>query len=210
MKRRGILSRLRKDKEGITIVEFAFVSPVLMLLVCGTMEICYDLYQRSVIQGVIQRAARKAAVGGLSSGQVDLYIKDKVKPVLPGSSRNDPNAISILKKSYYNFSNVNKKEKITRDINNNDVFDSTTDCYEDANRNGSYDQAAGAGQNGLGGADDIVYYEVSVTTPRLFPVVGMMGFSENVSITTKTVIRNQPFSVQNAPVEVCPPPPPKP
>jgi TadE-like protein len=204
MARRGIFSRLRKDKEGITIVEFAFVSPILMLLVCGTMEICYDLYQRSVIQGVIQRAARKAAVGGLSSGQVDLYIKDKVKPVLPGFSRNDPNAISIIKKSYYNFSNVNKKEKFT-DNNDNGVWDEATECYEDANRSGTYNDAKSAGSNGLGGADDIVYYEVSVKTPRLFPVVGMMGFSENVSITTKTVIRNQPFSAQNAPVPVCPP-----
>jgi Flp pilus assembly protein TadG len=203
----NLLSRLRRDKKGITIVEFAFISPVLMFLVCGTMELCYDLYQRSVIQGVIQRAARKASVGGLSSGAVDTYIKDKVKPVLPDSSRSNPNAISIVKKSYYNFSNVNKKEKLTKDINNNDVFDSATDCYEDANRNGTYDTSASAGSNGLGGADDIVYYEVTATTPRLFPVVSVMGFSSNIAITTKTVIRNQPFSAQNAPVEVCPPAP---
>jgi Flp pilus assembly protein TadG len=204
MKRRGILSSLRKDKEGITIVEFAFVSPVLMLLVCGTMELCYDLYQRSVIQGVIQRAARRAAVGGLSSGAVDAYIRDRVQPALPESSRDNPEAIKIVKKSYYNFTNVNKKEKLTKDINGNDVFDPLTDCYEDANRNHNYDSAANAGSNGLGGADDIVYYEVTATTPRLFPVVSMMGLSSNMSITTKTVIRNQPFSAQNAPVEVCP------
>ena len=175
-----------------------------MLMVCGTMEICYDLYQRSVVQGVVQRAARKAAVGGLTSGAVDTYIKDKVKPVLPASSRDNPYAISIVKKSYYNFSNVNKKEKLTQDIDGDDSFDSDVDCYEDANRNGNYDLAANAGNDGLGGADDIVYYEVNTTTPRLFPVVGMMGFSPNITITTKTVIRNQPFNNQNAPVEVCP------
>lgn len=204
MARRGIIPRLRKDKKGITVVEFALISPVLMLLVCGTMEICYDLYQRSVVQGVVQRAARKAAVGGLTSAGVDNYIKDKVRPVLPDSSRDDPNAIAIVKKSYYNFSNVNKKEKLTQDLGTIDVYDSTTDCYEDANRNGNYDTGASAGSNGLGSADDIVYYEVTTTTPRLFPVVEMMGFSENISITTKTVIRNQPFGTQNAPVEVCP------
>jgi Flp pilus assembly protein TadG len=197
-------SRLRKDKKGITVVEFALISPVLMFLVCGTMELCYDLYQRSVIQGVIQRAARKASVGGLSSGAVDTYIKSRVKPVLPGASRENENTITIVKKSYYNFSNVNKKEKLTKDINNNDIYDSTTDCYEDANRNGNYDTSATSGSNGLGGADDIVYYEVTATTPRLFPVVSVMGFSSNIAITTKTVIRNQPFSAQNAPVEVCP------
>jgi Flp pilus assembly protein TadG len=206
MTRLNLFSRLQKDKKGITIVEFAFVSPMLMLLVCGTMELCYDLYQRSVIQGVIQRAARKASVGGLTSGAVDTYIKDKVKPALPGSSRENPTAITIVKKSYYNFSNVNKKEKLTKDLGTIDSYDSATDCYEDANRNGSYDTSAGAGLNGLGGADDIVYYEVTATTPRLFPVVAMMGFSSNISITTKTVIRNQPFSQQNAPVEVCPAP----
>jgi Flp pilus assembly protein TadG len=210
MARRGIFSSLRKSKDGITVVEFAFVCPVLMLLVCGTMELCYDLYQRSVIQGVIQRAARKATVGGLSSGSVDNFINNAIRPSLPKSVREAPNAVMIVKKSYYNFSNVNKKEKLTTDLGTINVYDSATDCYEDANRNGSYDTSASAGLNGLGSADDIVYYEVTATTPRLFPIVEMMGFSKNVSITTKTVIRNQPFSNQNAPVEVCPPPPPNP
>jgi Flp pilus assembly protein TadG len=204
MTKRSILQRLRSDKEGITIVEFALVSPVLMLLVCGTMELSYDLYQRSVIQGVVQRAARAASVGGMTSGQIDTYIKAKVKPALPKSSRELANTITIVKKSYFNFSNVNKREKLTKDINNDGAYNSTTDCYEDGNRNGNFDLVASSGNDGLGGADDIVYYEVKATTPRLFPVAGMFGFTEDVTITTQTVIRNQPFSAQNAPVEVCP------
>jgi Flp pilus assembly protein TadG len=202
MARSGILSRLRKDKEGITIVEFAFVSPILMLLVCGTLELCYDLYQRSVIQGVIQRAARKATVGGLTSSEIDLYIKSKIKPVLPDVSRTNEDAIKIVKKSYYNFSYVNKKEKILKDTDQDNFLDSG-DCYEDANRNNTFDNALNSGSDGVGSADDIVYYEVTVTTPRLFSLVRTIGFSQNISITNKTVIRNQPFTTQNAPVRVC-------
>jgi TadE-like protein len=200
MTKRSILQRLRSEKEGITIVEFALVSPVLMLFVCGTMELSYDLYQRSVIQGVVQRAARKASVGGVTSGQIESYIRDQVKPALPESSRELADTITIVKKSYFNFSNVGKPEKITNDTAPMGVYNST-DCFEDANGDGNYDLETGV--NGLGGADDIVYYEVTAKTPRLFPVVGLMGFSQDVSITTKTVIRNQPFSAQNAPVEVC-------
>jgi Flp pilus assembly protein TadG len=202
MAKHSIIQRLRSGKEGITIVEFALISPVMMLLVCGTMELSYDLYQRSVIQGVVQRAARSASVGNLTAGQIDDYIRDKVKPALPKSSRDLAGTIKIVKKSYYNFSNVGKPEKITNDTVPVGTYNSS-DCYEDANRNNTYDLETGA--SGLGGADDIVYYEVTANTPRLFPVAGMFGFTENVTIKTQTVIRNQPFSAQNPPKVVCPP-----
>jgi Flp pilus assembly protein TadG len=203
MSKRSILQRLCSDKEGITIVEFALVSPVLMLFVCGTMELSYDLYQRSVIQGVVQRAARKASIGNIQSGEIDAYIRGQVKPALPKASRELPNTINIVKKSYFNFSNVGKPEKITTDTVPLKIYNST-DCYEDANGNKSYDSATGV--EGLGGADDIVYYEVTATTPRLFPVAGLLGFTQNVTIKTQTVVRNQPFSAQNAPKIICPAP----
>jgi TadE-like protein len=196
-----ILQRLRADKRGTTVMEFALIAPVFLSMICGTMEMSYDLYQRSVIQGVVQRAARKASVGGLSSGQVDAYIRSKIKPVLPDSVRESSAAISIIKKSYYNYSNVGKPEKITKDTIPIGTYNST-DCYEDLNANHSYDLSTGI--NGVGGADDIVYYEVTTTTPRLFPVVELIGASANISIKTETVIRNQPFSAQDAPIEVCP------
>jgi Flp pilus assembly protein TadG len=196
-----IIGRLRSDQRGITVVEFALIAPVFLGLVCGALEMSYDLYHRSVIQGVVQRAARKAAVGGLSSGQVDAYIRSKIKPVLPESVRENSATISIIKKSYYNYSNVGKPEKITKDTVPIGSYNAT-DCYEDLNANHSYDLATGI--DGLGGADDIVYYEVTTNTPRLFPVVELVGASPNITIRTKTVIRNQPFSAQDAPVEVCP------
>ncbi len=201
MAARPLLHRLAADKRGTTITEFALIAPVFMAMICGTMEMSYDLYQRSVIQGVVQRAARKAAVGGLTSGQVDAFIREHIKPALPNSVRESSAAISIIKKSYYNYSNVGKPEKITKDTVPIGIYNST-DCYEDLNANHSYDLATGI--DGLGGADDIVYYEVTTTTPRLFPVVGLMGASPNIVIKTETVIRNQPFSAQDAPVEVCP------
>src|SRR3546814_8105467 len=46
------------DASGNTIVEFAFVGPVLVLLLMGTLDVGHTLYMQAVLQGVMQKAAR--------------------------------------------------------------------------------------------------------------------------------------------------------
>ena len=46
----------------------------------------------------------------------------------------------------------------------------------------------------MGGADDIVRFEVTMTYPRIVPLGGFLGWSNNQTITQNTVLRNQPFA----------------
>jgi len=55
----------------------------------------------------------------------------------------------------------------------------------------------------LGGADDIVYYEVTMSQPRLFPMAKLLGWSPTQSVTVKTMVRNQPWANQGTPTIRC-------
>ena len=68
--------------------------------------------------------------------------------------------------------------------------------FEDVNGNGTWD--ADRGQSGSGGARDAVLYTVTVTYPRMFPYMKILGFSDTVTARARTVLRNQPYGPQNA------------
>jgi Flp pilus assembly pilin Flp len=99
-----------------------------------------------------------------------------------------------------NFSAVGNPEKITSDTAPVGSYN-VGDCYEDANRNNVYD--ASGGSTGIGGAEDVIYYQVDVTFPRLFPMAGLLGWSTNQSSTVKTIVRNQPYGAQATPPVRC-------
>ncbi len=197
MKRASLL----KDDRGATMVEFAFVAPAFLLMLMAGLDLGYQQYLRAVVAGTVESVAREASVGsGMNSTQIDNAIRTSVMNVVP-SQGGGPSPVTITKKSYYNFSRVGKPEKITSDTVPLGVYNAT-DCYEDANGNNNYD--ASAGSTGVGGADDIVFYQVDVAFPRIFPMAGLFGWNVNQTATVKTVIRNQPFDAQTQPREICP------
>lgn len=176
------------DEHGATLMEFGLVAAPLCLLLMGIGDLGYQSYLRAVTQGVLDRAARSASVGGFNSTDLDAYISAQIAAI---NSKNG--TTSVVKKSYYNFSKIGKPEKITTDIAPLGTYNAG-DCYEDANNNGTYDTDRGA--VGLGGADDTVYYQVTVSMPRLFPMAKMLGWSATQSTTATAVIRNQPWANQ--------------
>lgn len=189
------LRRLRDDRRGATLLEFGLVSPALILTIMGIGDLAYQSYLRSVTRGVLEKAARSASVGTLNSADLDTYIAAQMSAI---NAKNG--TTSVTKKSYYNFSRVGKPEKITTDTAPLGSYN-TGDCYEDANGNGSYDAAGGS--TGLGGADDIVYYEVTVSMPRMFPMAKLLGWSATQSATATTMVRNQPWANQGTPTIRC-------
>ena len=191
---RPLFRRLRDDQRGMNIVEFGFVAGPLMLVLLVITDFGYRLYLETVVEGTINKAARRATIGGQSTTAIDNFVKSQ----LVAFSKNA--TITIVKKSYGDFSGVNKAEKLTDDKNGNGNYD-TGDCFEDAIANGSYD--ADAGKDGLGGSDDIVYYQVTVEFPRLVPLGRSLGFASTETITANTVLRNQPYGAQAQPSEIC-------
>lgn len=191
---------LLRDARGTALLEFAFVAPAFLVLLMAGLDQGYRVYLNSVLAGSVESVARKSAVGGMSEGQVDSEIKDRVKDILPASAQSDPNAITITKKSFDNFSSIGNPEKITSDTAPLGSYNAG-DCYEDANRNGVYD--ASGGSTGIGGAEDVIYYQVSVTFPRLFPMASLLGWNPNQTASVQTIVRNQPYGAQATPPVRC-------
>lgn len=192
---------LARDTEGVTLVEFALVAPVLFMLIFGIFDIGHGLYMQSVLQGAVQDAGRDS---GLESGQlnqiaIDEAVTESVQAVMPFVEEDD---IDIVRTNYQSFSDVGTPEDFD-DRNDNDIYEDN-ECFTDRNDNGMWDSDVGAG--GLGGADDIVYYEVSVRYDRLFPLWRMIGLPHRGLAQATTVMRNQPFGEQaeRRSVRICP------
>jgi Flp pilus assembly protein TadG len=193
MSRRMNLRALRRDARGATIVEFAIVVPVLAMLLLGTLDLGYRSYVTSIVQGALHEAARMATVGGVSTSQIQTHVQNRLRDF----SRNA--TITTTTRSYSDFSGVNVPETITQDTAPTGTYNSG-DCFEDANGNGTYDLDRGRG--GMGGAEDVVFFEVTMTYPHIVPVGTLLGWSNNVTVRQNTVLRNQPYAGRNTNVTV--------
>ena len=181
----SLLRRLRRDSKAVTIVEFAMVAPVMLLLLLGLFDLGYRAYASSVLQGSLHDAARMATVGGYSMTQIDARVKTRLSNFASRST------VTTAAASYYEFSGVSQPEKIVGDTVPLNSYNSG-DCFEDVNGNNAYD--TDRGRSGTGNADDIVRYRVTITFPRVFPLGVLMGWSNSQTLTSETVLRNQPYA----------------
>lgn len=186
----GSLRRLIADRSGVTLVEFAFVGPVLVVMIMGLFDIAHTQYSSSLLNGAMQKAGRDLTLENANSQQVniDAKVREQVETVMP-----DGATVSFEKVSHFDFADVNEPEEFT-DQNDDDICNNN-EPYVDTNSNGRWDPDRG--KQGIGGARDVVLYTATVTYPRLFPMYTMIGLPENVSLSASTVLRNQPFDEQN-------------
>ncbi len=186
---RRLASRIASDTRGATIVEFALVAPVLLMATMGIFDLGYNTYTTAMLQGSIQQAARGATIEGsqMQSAQLDAIVASAVHAVVPGAT------MTFTRKSYASFSKVGQPEDYT-DVNGDGTCDAG-EPFEDANRNGTWDRDRG--RSGQGGARDAVLYTVDVTYPRAFPIAPLIGMSPTFTARAKTVLRNQPYNVQD-------------
>ncbi len=194
MTRRRALSAIVRDRRGATIVEFALVLMPFLTMLLGSLDIGYQVYLNALTNGALERAARKASVGNQTRQQVIDIITDEVRTILPVAQRSDPRAVTVTPLSYFNFSNVGGGERITGDTAPLGEYNAT-DCYEDRNNNGRYDATGGGGAD-LGTSDDIIYYRVDISAPRLSPLLKAIGLGDTTEVHAKTLIRNQPYGDQ--------------
>ena len=180
-----VLRRLRRDSSAVTIVEFAMVAPVMLLLLLGLFDLGYRAYASSVLQGALHDAARMATVGGYSMTQIDARAKTRLSNFATRST------VTTTTASYYDFSGVSQPEKIVGDTVPLNSYN-PGDCFEDVNGNNAYD--TDRGRSGTGNADDIVRYSVTINFPRVFPLGILLGWSNTQTLTSNTVLRNQPYA----------------
>lgn len=189
MSRDVTLRHLRKDSRGVAAVEFAMVAPALLLTIMGIFDVGYNIYANTMVQGAIQRAARESTIEGSDSrlDQIDARVARAVNNVVPQAT------IAFSRKAYANFSDVSRPEDFT-DSDNNGQCDNG-EPFEDANRNGTWDDDRGV--SGRGGARDAVLYSVTVTYARGFPMASLIGLPDTVTTEAATVLRNQPYKLQD-------------
>lgn len=191
-------ARLRRDESGNTLVEFAFVVPVFLVMLIGVFDVAHTLYTSSVLQGTMEKAGRDFTLENSGSRRTTLhaFVTKRVKRIAPSAT------VNFQQLAYFDFADIGQPELYTDDnldgiCNNNEPFD-------DANGNGQWD--ADRGEVGLGGARDAVLFTATVTYDRLFPMAELIGLPDQVTLTGSTVLRNQPFDIQDRtiPTGNCP------
>ncbi|MGN6819567.1 MAG: TadE/TadG family type IV pilus assembly protein [Sphingomonas sp.] len=190
------LRLLARDTRGATLVEFAIVSPVMILMLMGISDLAYQIYAQAILNGSLQKAGRDSTIQGAANNTaaIDQKVSDMVKKVAANAT------FTFTRKNYDSFSLI-KPEPFT-DSNGNGVRDAG-ECFTDVNGNGSWDSDPGI--TGQGGANDVTVYTVTVTYPRLFPVARLFGWSSTVTISSSTLLKNQPYASQSVitPKQVC-------
>lgn len=197
-----LTNRLATDRRGATAVEFAIAAPVLLLSIIGGLDLGYQAYLRSILQGALNDVARTGSLEGPSLNCAGETTEEKIICAVKKKSdlvaRKATYEFKI--KSYYEFSGVGNGEKLVTDYNQNGSYDEG-DCFQDLNENREFDSSAG--REGIGGADDVVFYDVTVTMPRLLPMDSLLDWSSEYKINATTAVRNQPYARQQTPPTVC-------
>jgi hypothetical protein len=188
---RRTLRRLSQAADGATLVEFAFVAPVLMLMIFGLFDIAHTQYTSSVMNGAMQRSARSFTLQSASTNEtaLDNAVIAQVSAVVPRGA-----TVTLQKQSVLDFADVNAPEEIVAD-NGNGRCDPGETYLES---NGMTGWQANRARDGIGGARDVMIYTANVTYPRLFPMFSMIGLPSNVNLRASTVLRSQPFDQQGA------------
>ncbi|MDA9918541.1 pilus assembly protein [Erythrobacter sp.] len=198
------LQQLRKDSRAMAATEFGLIAFPFSVLLLGAFDLGYQNFLRVQMQGVLNDVARTATVQnpdftattGTLEERIDSELKNRINLVARGAT------YTIEQTNYYEFSGVGRSEKLVRDVNGNGQYDMAEDCWEDLDGDGMFDDVAG--RDGVGGADDVVFYEVNVEMPRLLPMASLIGLPTNYDITARAAVRNQPYGDQVVPVVECP------
>ncbi|VWX52762.1 TadE/TadG family type IV pilus assembly protein [Novosphingobium sp. 9U] len=191
------LRNLRRDRRGVSAVEFALLTPVLLIALLGLLDLGYNMYTSSILEGAIQAAARSSTLENASSKStaIDDAVTLAVKDIAPSAT------LTFKRTAYPSFSSTGKPEDYD-DNNHNNKCDNG-EPFEDVNENSVWDSDQGS--VGMGGARDVVVYLVTVTYPRPFPVASMLGAPSTYTLSSKTVLTNQPWTnvIKTPPIRNC-------
>ncbi len=190
---------LRRDIRGVTLVEFALILPVMLMVMMGFWELCYRYSVQSALTGAVQDAGRLAALEGATPERLASYDKQVVAAVRVLAPDLKWQA---TRKSYRTFSEISPEPY--SDTNKNNRRD-PGECFSDVNGNGAWD--ADPGKAGQGGARDTTVYTMTITYSQMMPVSWLFGVSPTQEVSARTIVKNQPYGTQNdaAPPTVCTP-----
>lgn len=203
--RRRRLRALARDKKGVSVVEFGLMIIPFTLVMVGLVDISYQMYVHSVLQGAANDAARIVSVESPNigkSGTLENRVKQLIQTRMQAIDMSGA-SYTVTADTYYRYSNHGRPERLTLDKNGNGAYNAATDCFLDSNPNGVFD-ASVSSKAGVGGADDVVQFRINLQMPRLIPIGRLWGDTNNLNMNVTTAVKRQPFRDQAVPAEVCP------
>jgi Flp pilus assembly protein TadG len=179
-KRGGILRRFKKNQDGVSAIEFAFVGPPFIYLLCCIFETGIMLFSEYVIENGVAQAARM-----IRTGQVDAQgmTKSKFKDVVCGKMA------TFLKCN----------ENLFVDVRSFDTFAAIT--IPPAIDNGELSNSVTAGAQWSPGCPTKVvvvrtYYTWKLFTPGVSKLANLSGGRR--LLTSGAAFRNEPFPPSGA------------
>lgn len=180
---------LRKNEDGVTVVEFALIAPVLFMFIFGIIELSLVMYVQSVIEGATTLTSRLGKTGYVDGGQSRETTLMNALQSRAGIFL-DPSHVTITSKFYGQFDQIGDEEPYID--TDHDGHRDSNETYTDVNGNGQWDADMAA--QGYGDANDIVVYTVSypwqINTPFVSRLVGDDGL---VTLSAVAVVKNEPY-----------------
>ncbi len=186
---RRLLATLHKDDAGVTIVEFAMLAPVLLVTMMGLFDFSYNIYAKSMIEGAVQKAARDSTIEQFANnpGALDTKVREAIQGVVPSAD------VTFARTGYRTYADMGRGEEYTD--TNDDGLCNNNEVFVDLNGNEQWDNTRARTDSNV--ARDAVFYEVTANYDRMFPMAELLGFEDTVTITARTVLRNQPYNAQD-------------
>jgi hypothetical protein len=184
------LKRLRDREDGSPAAEFAFVAPIMILLVVGTIEFGMIMFVTILMESGLRDAARYGITGsefGKMSRMERIVeiINDRTLGLVDISEAD----IQIL--VYPDFGQIGDGEDFV-DGNGNGTYDAG-ETFTDANGNGVWD--SDIGQSGPGASGQVVLYRIeyawNLLTPLAAPLIGEGG---KFTLSASIAVRNEPYN----------------
>ena len=179
--------RSMKGDAGQAMVEFAFVAPLLLGLLCGVFEVSGILFAQTLLEGGARQASRYGVTGGSTA---EVSRQDMILQIIEDNAYGiiDADQIDMKTLVYESFADVGQPEPFT-DSNGNGSFDEG-EAFDDINGNSAWDEDMGA--SGLGGPGDIVVYRLRYDWSLMIPLFRPF-FGDAVTLDANVAVRNEPF-----------------
>jgi TadE-like protein len=191
------------NTRGLAVIEFAFVGPMLILVIFMILQIGMLGWAKSSLETAVRDAARFGITGDPGTGATrDASIVAAIETRMSSFRRVAGQQIIVTSKVYPTFEDITQPEKIKPDVNNNGVCN-PGDSFEDYNGNGVYD--ADMKKSGYGGPNDVVIYDVTYPLEPIVPATSsFFGFGSIFNLKATVAMQNEPFAPAAAiPVLPC-------
>ncbi|MEH6475064.1 MAG: TadE/TadG family type IV pilus assembly protein [Sneathiella sp.] len=182
-----IISKFGRNEKGTTAVELALISPILVTVLFGIIELSVAMFVNTVVEGGLRDASRVGLTGlEVDEGSREQAIVDIVNGASLGMVSLTTSDVSS--KIYPSFGDIGMPEPYIDDDGDGSYTDGET--FEDINGNGAWD--SDMGEAGLGGPGEIVLYSISYNwnflSGQMIPILNGV-----IPMTASMVVRNEPF-----------------